>query len=89
MSGDELRLVHFAEADEVGVVEVVGIGTHVEVFFAVFDVFLADVRSEGYVVFWWILKFFPEFIGESGPVLFLAHLIEVEQIITAGSLVAG
>lgn len=65
---------HFAEADEVRVVEVVGIGTHVEESFAVFDVLLADVGSGGSV---WELDLLPKFIAEPGPVLFLASFIEV------------
>ena len=41
----ELRFVYFAVSDQMGVVEVVGICTHVEVFFAVFNVSLTNEGS--------------------------------------------
>lgn len=45
----QLRLVDFAEPDQVRVVEVVGVFAHAEVVFGVLDVFFADVGSGGSV----------------------------------------
>ena len=87
--GDKFLFVYFAEADEVRVVELVGIRTQVIEGFAVGDVFLTDVSSDRCVVFRWGSLLSPEFFGEPGPVLFLALFIKGEQILIAVSLFAG
>ena len=92
--GEEVRFVVLAKADEVGFVEVLGVGAHAEVLFAVFDVALADVRSSRSVV---CRKLNlgpkcirePAFIRDPLPVLFIVPFTKLFQIPVTETLIAG